>query len=163
VILYSLYSRDEHKWTTHFQSFQNNALNNIQQKFQLLSQKQKTFEQVRDHIREALELEDYNYFCFGHFTALLTLWDHILRTPHTVHKTYHQCENRHKHHVQNLHSGAYSIGVNPNRHRTISQCIMSQPELSPRSCRQCSHSVFIINEFAVAPPLLAIDISGHDL
>jgi hypothetical protein len=37
VILYSLYSRDEHKWTTHFQSFKNNALNNIQQKFQLLS------------------------------------------------------------------------------------------------------------------------------
>jgi hypothetical protein len=80
-----------------------------------------------------------------------------------VHKTYRQCENRHKHHEQNLYSGAYSIGVNPNRHRTISQCIMSQPELSPRSCRQCSHSVFIINEFAVAPPLLAIDISGHDL
>ena len=163
VILYSLYSRDEHKWTTHFQSFQNTALNDIQEAFEMLLQNQKTFEQVRDHIRTALELENSNYFRFGHFTSLLTLWDHILRTPQTVRRTYRQCENGHKRQIQNTDSAAYSIGVNPNRHRTMSQCIMSQPELSPRSCRQCSKDVFIINEYVSAPPLLAIEVSGHEI
>jgi hypothetical protein len=71
-------------------------------------------------------------------------------------RTYCQCENGHKHQIQNTDSSAYSIGVNPNRHKKILQCMMLQPELSPRSCRQCSKNVFIINEYVSALLLLAI-------
>jgi len=85
------------------------TVDNIQEGFQMLLHNQKTFEQIQDHIRRALELEDYNYFCFGSFTSLLTLWDHILRTPQTVHRTYCQCENGHKHQIQNT-SAAYTPG-----------------------------------------------------
>jgi hypothetical protein len=97
VILYSLFRRDEIKWTTHFQSYQNSALNNILEEFQKLLQNETTFEQVRDHIREALQADNYNCFRVGQFTSLLTLWDHILRTPQAVQMTSQQCENGHKH------------------------------------------------------------------
>ena len=41
--------------------------------------------------------------------------------------------------------------------------MMSQSELSPKSCRRCSKDVFIINEYVSAPPLLAVEVSGHDI
>jgi len=163
VILYSLYSRDQEKWKTHFESFQNNALNAILAEFQLLQQNQKTFEQVRDHIRRALEVDNPNYFRFGGFTSLLVLWDHILRTPQTVEITYTQCENRHRIHTHDGHSGAYSIGTNPNRFTTMSQCFMGEPELAPRNCRRCSENMFIYHEWVSAKPLLVLEFAGHEI
>jgi len=60
--------------------------------------KGKTFEQVRDDIRVAFEADDYNSFHVGQFSSLLTLWEHILRTPQAVQMAYQQCENGHKCH-----------------------------------------------------------------
>ena len=84
VILYSLYNKNIPQWTTHLQKYQNSPLDNILNGFQMVQQNQKTFEQVQDHIRQALEVDDYNYFRFGQFTSISTLWDHILRTPEAM-------------------------------------------------------------------------------
>jgi hypothetical protein len=78
VILYSLYSRNISKWTARLESIQNDALRNILNGFQMVQQGRRSFEQVRDHIRRSLELENSDYFRFGRFTCLMTLWDHIL-------------------------------------------------------------------------------------
>ena len=96
----------------------------------MLQQNQKTFEQVRDHIRRALEVDNYNYFRFGQFSSISTLWDHILRTPEAMRTTYYQCENGHKDRIMYEKTCAYSIGVNTNRCTTMSQWIASQPDLS---------------------------------
>jgi len=163
VILYSLYSGNHGKWSTHFQSFQNSTLNKILEEFQMLLQNEKTFEQALDHIREALEVEDYIYFCFGCFTSLPTLWEHILKTPQAVRKTYQQCENGHRFCTHYFNTGIYSLGVNPNGFTALSQCFMREPELSPRSCRQCSKSLIIYHEFVSAKLLLALEFSGFQL
>ena len=109
VILYSLYSRNITRWTEQLEAFQNSALNNISEGFQKIQRGQKTFEQVRDHIRCALELEDYNNFHFGRYTSLITLWEHILQAPHAIRKSYYQCQNGHRDHVQYGNSGAYTL------------------------------------------------------
>ena len=62
VILYSLYSRNVSRWTMRLESFQNDALNNILDGFQMVQQGQRSFEQVRDHIRRLLELEEHDFF-----------------------------------------------------------------------------------------------------
>ena len=163
VILYSLYCRNISRWTTRLESFQNDALNNILDGFQMVQQGQRSFEQVRDHIRRSLQSEEPNYFRFGGFTSLMTLWDHILRVPHVVRKTYYQCENEHRDRVRCEYSAACGIGVNPNHCMSLSQWMFPQPELSPRSCSSCAEELFIYNEFVSAQPLLALEFSGHRL
>jgi hypothetical protein len=147
------------------ESIQNDALRNILDGFQMVQQGQRSFEQVRDHIRWSLELENSNYFRFGRFTCLMTLWDHILtrRVPHVVRKTYYQCENGHRNRVHYKYSGACGIGVNPNRYMSLSQWMSPQPESSPRSCSSCTKELFIYNEFMSAQPLLALEFAGHQL
>jgi len=163
VILYSLYNRNIPIWTTHLQNFRNGALNNILDGFQMLQQNQKTFEQVRDHIRRALEVDDYNYFRFGQFTSISTLWDHILRTPEAMRTTYYQCENGHKDHIMYEKTCAYSIGVNTNRCTTMSQWIASQPDLTEQTCEECSGILLHHHKFLSAQPLLALEFLGHDI
>jgi hypothetical protein len=145
VILYSLYSRNVTMWTTHLESFQNDALNNILDSFRMVQQGQRSFEQVRDHIRWLLELEEHDYFCFGSFTCLMTLWDHILRVPHVVQRTYYQCENEHRDRIRYEYSGACGIGVNPNHYMSLSQWMFPQPESSRRSCSSCTDYSFTMN------------------
>ena len=132
VILYSLYSRNITRWTEQLEAFQNSALNNISEGFQKIQRGQKTFEQVRDHIRRALELEDYNNFRFGRYTSLITLWEHILQAPHAIRKSYYQCQNGHRDRVRYGNSGAYSVGVNLHGYTSLSQWMSPQPENSPR-------------------------------
>jgi hypothetical protein len=158
-----LFSRDEIKWTRYFQSYQNDALNNILEEFQKLLQNEKSFDQVRDHIREALQAEDYNSFRVGRFANILTLWNHILNTPQAVQKVYQQCKNGHIRNKQFNNSGASSIGINPNGYTIMSQCFMPEPELSPRICRQCSENLFIHHELVSAKPLLALEFAEHEI
>jgi hypothetical protein len=161
VILYSLYNKNIPQWTTHWKKFQNSALDNILDGFQMVQQNQKTFEQLRDQIRQALEVDSYADFCFGHFTALIiTLWDHILRTPEAVQIIYYQCENGHKDRIHYYKTCVYSIGVNPNGYTTMSEWIVSQPDLTPRICGECSG---ILSHYHKFVSLLALEFSGHDI
>ena len=163
VILYSLYCRNISRWTACFESFQNDALSIILDGFEMVQQGQRSFEQVRDHIRRSLEIEEPDYFRFGGFTCLMTLWDHILRTPQIVRKTYYQCENEHRDRVRCEYSAACGIGVNPNHCISLSQWMFPQPELSPRSCSSCTEVLFIYHEYMSAQPLLALEFAGHRL
>jgi hypothetical protein len=142
------------------ESFQNDALNNILDGFQMVHQGQRSFEQVQDHIRQSLELEQHDYFCFSGFTCLMTLWDHILSVPHDVRMTYYQCENEHRDHVRYENSGACGIGANSNHYTSLSQWMFLQPESSPRSCSTCTEELFIYHEFMLAQPLLALEFAG---
>ena len=163
VILYSLYSRNITRWTEQLEAFQNSALNNISEGFQKIQQGQKTFEQVRDHIRRALELEDYNNFRFGRYTSLITLWEHILQAPHAIRKSYYQCQNGHRDHVQYGNSGAYSVGVNLHGYTSLSQWMSPQPENSPRCCPYCTEELTFYQKFVSAPPLVALEFAGHPI
>ena len=163
VILYSLYSRNVTRWTEQLEAFQNSALNNISEGFQKIQRGQKTFEQVRDHIRRALELEDYNNFRFGRYTSLITLWEHILQAPHAIRKSYYQCQNGHIDRVRYGNSGAYSVGVNLHGYTSLSQWMSPQPENSPRCCPYCTEELTFYQKFVSAPPLVALEFAGHPI